>query len=56
MDYYTAQFTIARDSRKVYWDSQKQAARQVSLFPIHFKYDHLHHAVIFRSSAIRLVF
>ena len=29
MDYYTAQFAKARDGRKVYWDSRKQAARQV---------------------------
>ena len=29
MDYYTAQFAIAQDGRKVYWDSRKQAARQV---------------------------
>jgi len=29
MDYYTARFAKARDGRKVYWDSRKQAARQV---------------------------
>ena len=30
-------FAKAWDGHKVYWDSRKQAARQVSLFPIHFK-------------------
>jgi len=29
MDYYTAGFAKARDGHQVYWDSQKQAARQV---------------------------
>jgi len=29
MDYYTAQFAKARDGHKVYWDSRKQAVRQV---------------------------
>jgi len=29
MDYYTARFAKARDDRKVYWDSRKQAAGQV---------------------------
>jgi len=29
MDYYTVRFAKARDGRKVYWDSRKQAARQV---------------------------
>ena len=29
MDYYTARFAKARNGRKVYWDSWKQAARQV---------------------------
>jgi len=29
MDYYTAWFVKAQDGRKVYWDSLKQAARQV---------------------------
>jgi len=29
MDYYTARFAKAQDGRKVYWDSQKQAVRQV---------------------------
>jgi len=29
MDYYTARLAKARDGRKVYWDSRKQAARQI---------------------------
>ena len=29
MDYYTTRFAKAQDSCKVYWDSRKQAARQV---------------------------
>ena len=29
MDYYTARFAKARDDCEVYWDSRKQAARQV---------------------------
>ena len=29
MDYYPVQFSKAQDSRKVYWDSRKQSARQV---------------------------
>ena len=29
MDYYTARFATARDGREAYWDSRKQAARQV---------------------------
>jgi len=29
MEYYTAWFAKARDGRKAYWDSRKQAARQV---------------------------
>jgi len=29
MDYYTARFAKARDGCEVYWDRQKQAARQV---------------------------
>jgi len=29
MDYYITGFAKAPDGRKVYWDSQKQAVRQV---------------------------
>jgi len=29
MDYYTGPLTKARDDRKVYWDSRKQAVRHV---------------------------
>ena len=54
VEYYTARFAKARDGRKVYWDSWKQAARRVFALSDSFQniYDRLLHAIIVRSSAI----